>query len=190
MLGRVGGGPRGFSREGNIAGLYESGPVPNAGLQLLRAHDSEWNAADPGYPFETRARLERLINDESEEFQALYRRGEQLFKQLTDFSTRALASPDQRALPPTLNIDATLFKLEDPGPPMAHYSTATKNADDKASSEHEFVFGVPFFPNVFLTRKRAPGLYILRADQSGLDGIRVDLQSAEARPVETVIAAG
>jgi hypothetical protein len=170
----------------NIATLYEAGPVPNAGLQLLRAHDSEWDAADPGYPFETRARLERLINDENEQVQALYRRGEQLFKQFTDLSLRALASPIQHELPTTLILDGKTFGIKDPDPAMAHYAT---KPEDGIAAEHEFVFGVPYFSNVRTLRKQSSGVFIVRPDQSGLEGLCVDLESSEATASPRVIFA-
>lgn len=48
----------------NMASMLGNQAVPEAGLELMRRHEGTFDSADPGHPYETRARLERLVAEE------------------------------------------------------------------------------------------------------------------------------
>lgn len=82
----------------NMALLLGEGAVSEAGLEILRAHEGEIDSADPAAPYDTRARLERHVHEETKKEKELYDQGEACAAALRSmandiFASRASVTP-------------------------------------------------------------------------------------------------
>lgn len=66
----------------NMAVLLESGPVPGAAVELLRQHEGDYNARNPGIPHAVRGRVEQSLSEDTRKEDALRASGEQVFQTL------------------------------------------------------------------------------------------------------------
>lgn len=64
----------------NMAWMLNNGPVPEAGLEILREHTGQFEAADPGSPYEARALLERSVEAERARERQLCASGDRAIK--------------------------------------------------------------------------------------------------------------
>jgi tetratricopeptide (TPR) repeat protein len=74
----------------NIASLHSSSPIPAAGLKILQAHVGDFDAADHGYPYSTRASLEESLQNEQKEANEQYSLGEKQSGKLSYFACEAM----------------------------------------------------------------------------------------------------
>jgi len=81
----------------NMAQLINSGAMPAAALKLIKEHEGEFDSADPGYPHDLKAKLERALGDEREREKRLLKAGEKQLNALWAFADSAFRS---RKTPP------------------------------------------------------------------------------------------
>jgi hypothetical protein len=74
----------------NAANLVYQQSVAAAGLALLDQHSGQFDAEGPDYPHETRARLEKVLADETRQLDALRDRATRTFAMLSEFVERTV----------------------------------------------------------------------------------------------------
>lgn len=143
----------------NMAALVHSGS-PAAALAILHEHTGSFDAADPGYPHQLRAYLERAHRDEREQERKMLAIAERQFEALWAFAEKIISARKGAAPRPKghLLCGSNVITLDEAG---IHVSGPTK-----ATVQELRLFG----PNVF-TLELNPGIAFISTAEEVVLGL-------------------
>ncbi|WP_437512381.1 hypothetical protein [Sorangium sp. So ce1099] len=161
----------------NIAHLFGFTTVPAAGLKYLDEHLGAFDAADPDYPYQTRAGLERAVHEERQKADRLARNGRQLAVLLGNFAEQAV--PSETTFVPQ---QGTRFVYE--GTKYTVSSTGVSEFLATTDVQQDAMLFVSAASVPFWTSARGGATLVLRSTANGrvLSGVRFDAAADDTQP--------